>query len=244
MNERAPLPETLERPPRGRVLVLSPHADDDVIACGGTCALHVAQGDRVRVIVVFDGKLGDPERRFDPDRFVELRRAEARRAGAHLGISDYEFWDYPEGHAPADFEIAKAARYAAGRLGAYAPTIVYAPWIGEHHLDHHVVARVARLALVLAGFTGEAWGYEVWTPLVAERIVDITRPFGAKVAALREHKTQLAYQDLIAKGLALSAHRAGYLPASSRHGEAFARLGEPSESDLRLLQAGLGAAGP
>ena len=243
MNERAPLPQALVHPPRGRVLVFSPHSDDDVIGCGGTCALHVAQGDPVRVIVVFDGKLGDPAGRFDPAELVELRRAEARRAGAHLGIRDYEFWAYPEGHTPADPEIVKAARYAAERLAAFAPTIVYAPWIGEHHLDHHVLARVARLALRLADFQGEAWGYEVWTPLVAERIVDITRHYGIKVAALREHKTQLAQGDLIGMGLSLSAHRAGYLPAGARHGEAFARLGAPWESDLRLVGLDRGASG-
>src|SRR6185436_9862342 len=63
-SERAPLPRALLAPARGRVLLLAPHADDDVLGAGGTCALHVRQGDPLHVIVAYDGVEGDPERRF------------------------------------------------------------------------------------------------------------------------------------------------------------------------------------
>ena len=81
MNERTPLPETMDRPPRGRVLLLAPHADDDVIGCGGTVCKHVDQGDPVRVLIAYDGLRGDPDRRFEPGEYLEMRRREARQAG-------------------------------------------------------------------------------------------------------------------------------------------------------------------
>lgn len=233
--ERAPLPRTVTRPPPGRVLLLAPHADDDVLGAGGTCALHVAQGDPVHVIVAYDGAEGDPDRRVDPAELCALRQREARAGGAHLGLRDYEFLGYPEGHVPGPGELLAGARHLAERLRTLRIDTLYAPWIGEHHVDHHVLARAARMAVVLAGFRGAAWGFEVWTPLVPTLIVDVSSVHAKKVAALAEHRSQLAYHDLAAKGLALSAQRAMYLAKEAQHGEGFAPLGEPFGSDRELV---------
>jgi LmbE family N-acetylglucosaminyl deacetylase len=214
-HERAPLPTAFDAPPRGRVLALAPHADDEVIGCGGTLAMHRAQGDRVTVLIAFDGALGG-----DP----EVRRREALAAGARLGVRDYRFWNHPEGHEPDTASFSAAADELAWLLRDEPPDIVYAPWIGEHHVDHHVLSRVARAALELAHFDGLALGYEVWTPLVAERVVDVTGMWPRKLAALAEHRSQLAHNDLVHKALGLAAHRSLYLKRGARYGEAFAPL--------------------
>jgi len=248
---RAPLPETPRALERGPVIVFAPHADDDIIGCGGSAAIHAAQGDPIKVVVAYDGTAGDPEHRYSPADLRALRQREARAGGKHLGLSDYEFWDYPEGHEPPpELERAGAERVAA-LIRALRPRTIYAPWIGEHHLDHHVLARVVRLGVELArergpasvgtasatssasttgssrdaaGQTCTAWGYEVWTPLVPTRIVDITSWRDAKVRALEEHKSQLEYTDHVHKALGMQAQRSLYLPAGSRYGEAFAPL--------------------
>jgi LmbE family N-acetylglucosaminyl deacetylase len=234
-DERSPLPEALATPPRGRVLALVPHADDDVIGCGGTCALHAAQGDPVRIVVIYSGVEGDPGRRHDPVELARRRQDEARRGGAHLGLADYAFWGYPEGHAPGLAELLVPARRVAETVASYRPDHVYAPWAGEHHVDHHVAARVARMGLFLARYAGDAWGFEVWTPLVPTRIVDITSVYERKVAALREHASQLEYTDHVHKALGMHAQRSLYLPAASRYGEAFRPLGGPSAEEERFL---------
>jgi len=235
LAERAPLPRTTDRPARGRVLLLAPHADDDVLGAGGTCALHVLQGDPVHVVVTYDGVAGDPEHRFDPDELRRRRQTEARAGGAHLGFTSYEFLGYPEGHLPGPAELRAAAEVLAVRVRAFRPDLVYVPWVGEHHLDHHVLARATRLALALTGFAGSAWGYEVWTPLVPTLIVDVSAVQARKEAALAEHASQLAYHDLATKGLALSRQRAMYLSETATHGEAFAPLGGPFGTDAALL---------
>jgi len=233
---RAPEPRCIAMPARGDVVLLAPHADDDVIGAGGTAALHARQGDRVRVIIVFDGLAGDPAGRYAPEELLERRRREARAGGAHLGLTEYEFWDYPEGHVPGPSELVAGARRLAARLRELAPATVYAPWIGEHHMDHHVLARVTRLALRLAQFRGEAWGYEVWTPLVPSLIVDITELHAAKVRALHEHVSQMGYTDYVHKVLGMQAQRSLYLPSASLYGEAFAPLGEAEPEDRALLE--------
>ncbi|MEM7306545.1 MAG: PIG-L family deacetylase [Planctomycetota bacterium] len=235
-DERAPLPEALERPPEGRALVFVPHADDDVIGCGGTSALHVEQGDPVKVVVIYSGVEGDPDGRYDPAQLIELRKREAQAGGRHLGLDDYEFWGYPEGHEPPVSQLFEAAQRVAETVHGYSPDVVYAPWVGEQHIDHHVAARVVRMGLQLADFGGDAWGFEVWTPLVATRIVDITGLYQRKVAALHEHRTQLEYTDHVHKALGMHAQRSLYLPSGSRWGEAFRPLGPPSDEERAFLE--------
>jgi len=236
-SERSPLPEALARPPHGRVLLVVPHPDDDVLGAGGTVALHVAQGDPVHVLVAYGGLEGDPDHRWAPEEYRALRQREARAGGKHLGLESYEFWSYPEGHLPSNEQLLEAGRRLAQRVRELRVDTIYAPWVGEYHVDHHVLARVVRLAVALADFRGAAWGYEVWTPLVPTRIVDTSTVHARKVAALREHASQLAYRDILEKGLALSAQRAMYLAPETRHGEAFRPLGEPFGSDRELLRS-------
>lgn len=232
MNERAPLPAALARPAHGRVLVLVPHPDDDVIGCGATASLHALQGDPVRIVVVYDGAAGDPDEKFDAETLIERRHAEARAGGVCLGLEDYEFWDYPEGHEPDDTQFRAGAERIAQLVRDWKPDFVYAPWIGEQHLDHHILARIARAGLRLAEFQGRALGYEVWTPLVATEIVDVTSVYPMKIQALKKHESQVSYGDPTHYGLGLNAHRSIYLPKGAHFGEAFAPLGEPSAEDL------------
>jgi len=235
LSERAPLPETLLWPERGRVLYVVPHPDDDVLGAGGTCALHVEQGDPVHVVVAYDGTAGDPDGRHAREELRTLRQREARAGGRHLGLTDYEFWDYPEGHLPGPGELSGAAERLAGVVQAFAPTIVYAPWVGEQHVDHHVLGRVVRLALARTGFRGQAFGFEVWSALVPTRIVDVSRVLARKRRALEEHQSQLAYHDLLTRGLALGSHRAMFLGKDALHGEGFAPLGLPFGRDRQLV---------
>ena len=226
--DRAPLPEVPGALPRGPVLLLAPHPDDDLIGAGCTAALHLAQGDPVHVVVAYDGAAGtgaDPSFGALPrEEFVALRQREARAGGAHLGLESYEFWGYPEGHEPGPAEFEHGVGQCLAALEAVRPATVYCPWLGEHHLDHHVLAKVAREALRRAEFGGQAWGYEVWTPLIPTRVVDVSDLFERKVAGLAEHRSQLAHTDLVHCIRGLNAHRSLYLPAGRTYAEAFAPL--------------------
>jgi N-acetylglucosamine malate deacetylase 1 len=234
--ERAPLPQALARPEPGRVLLFAPHPDDDLIGAGLTAHLHVRQGDPVRVVVAYDGALGGAAGQdLSPAELVAQRAAEARAGGAVLGLKDYRFLGYPEGHLPGPGEFAAAVGQVSALLGDFRPDVVYGPWIGEHQIDHHVLCRVLRAALARSGFRGQAWGYEVWTPLVPTRVVDVTDCFDLKRRGLEKHQSQIAHTQLVHHITGLNAHRAIYLPKGARYGEAFAPLGPSSAEDLALL---------
>jgi len=63
--------------PAGRVLVLSPHPDDEAIGMGGTLAMHAAGGSEVTVVYLTDGGGLDEPR----DELIRTRRAQYGRGG-------------------------------------------------------------------------------------------------------------------------------------------------------------------
>lgn len=217
-------------PERGPVLVVAPHPDDELVGCGGALALHAEAGDPVHVLVVFDGAAGDPDGRFARAGYVARRRAEALEGGARVGVGGYSFWGLPEGHEPPLELVRAAAERVAALVERLAPATVYAPWRGDGHVDHASASRAARLALELAGFAGAAWGYEVWSPLVPTRLVDVGPTFERKRAALRAHATQLTYRDLAHAATGLAAWRSLHVDGA-RFVEAFAALGPADAAD-------------
>lgn len=232
VSARAPLPQVVAEPEPGPVVVLAPHADDEVIGCGGTLALHARRGDAVHVVVAFDGAEGLPAPSGSREARARVRRDEALAGGRALGVASYDFWGHPEGHEPPPRVLRVAAERLREALLERRAASFYAPWAGEHPLDHHVAARAAALAVALAragGWRGLAWGYEVWTPLVPTRVVDVTPVVERKRAALAAHASQARGAGLEHWALGLAAHRSVYLPPPARWGEAFAPLDASAE---------------
>ncbi len=211
-------------PPRGRVLVIAPHPDDESCGLGGTIALHRRQGDPVHLLFVTDGTSGDPEARFGDD-LVHTRRAEARAAADLLGGCSVEFLGLPDGHEVTEEDLAMVAGRLASAFRDFAPQLVYVPWAEEAHSDHaHTWSALDRLR---RRWTAEQRSfprvleYEVWSPLPADWIVDITETAEVKRSAMCAHASQVAYTDYPHQLMGLAAHRSVYLPKTSRYGEAF-----------------------
>ena len=236
--ERAPLPAVLERPEPGRVLVFAPHPDDEVLGCGGTLALHREQGDEVRVVVAFDGAGAEPKASAARTTVAQLRQDEARAAAARLGSYEHHFWGERGGHPPGPQDFSRALQRAREEIADFRAETVYAPWSGEHHLDHHTLARVVEAALASMPADDSdrvlrARAYEVWTPLVAEFVVNITRTAPAKHLALAEFRSQIEHTPLVEASFGLAAQRALYLPKGALYGEAFCDL-RPSEGTASI----------
>ncbi len=208
---RAPLPE--------RVLACAPHPDDEVLGCGGTLALHAAQGDPVHVVIAFDGLLG-----LEPQWPRDTREREARKAADALGLRHYQFLNHPEGHVltPAEFEAG--VRQMAGLIEALTPDVIYAPWPGEAHLDHKTLARVMFRAAQFTRTKAEIWGYEVWTPLRADRVIEISSAWPKKLQALAEYASQLGSTNLTLQAEEHARSRSSLFNERTSRSEAFLRF--------------------
>jgi LmbE family N-acetylglucosaminyl deacetylase len=203
------------------VLVLAPHQDDETLGCGGTLALHRQQGDPVRVLFLTDGAAGDPHGYYPPDRYVEIRQAEARRAGAALGVDDLEFWPLPDGKLAGVGDLDERLRAAIRR---FQPDILYYPSSRELHPDHWVAGAEVERLHGSGALASQAYAYEVWMTVEPTHVIDVSAVLARKEVAIAEYESQLRYQDYRAKILGLNAYRTIALPGPATAAEAFARL--------------------
>jgi LmbE family N-acetylglucosaminyl deacetylase len=182
-----------------RVLVLAPHPDDESLGCGGTMALLSDRGASVSTLTATDG---DATRgsSLPPEEIGRVRRAEAQRAAAAVG-AEPRFLGLPDGAlAEHPRELASGLRKTIAELE---PDAIFAPWLLDGGSDHRAVATAVAEVLDGAGKRPEVWGYEVWTPLVPNRAIDITEVIERKRAAIACHETAAAALDLSAgEGLA------------------------------------------
>jgi LmbE family N-acetylglucosaminyl deacetylase len=201
--------QVVARPPRGRVLVLSPHPDDDVLGGGGALALHARQGDRVKIIYLFDGSGGeqDPARRR---AIARNREAEARLAAQILGANYLEFWRVPDG---ASILNRSCATKLTRVWRAFAPDIIYAPSFLDPHPDHCATARLLAFFLKKYNFQGLIYSYEVWAPQFINRLVSIDATKELKVQAIKAHRSQLEARGYLDAMIGLAKYRAGMFGA-------------------------------
>ncbi len=241
-----------DRPPRPidhfdarRVVVLAPHADDESIGCGGVIALHARAGAQVRVAVMTDGALGD--RRFARTdlppaaralmraELIRTRRDETIDACKALGAPNPVFFDAPDGALAPNPALVERL---GSLLDACKPELIYLPFLMDQHEDHWQTNRIFNLALARCGPWQKALlvrGYEVWSPLVANRLVDITAVAAQKVAAVRSHASQLRDRDYQTAILGLNQYRAMHLEQTDgRLAEAFFECSAPG---YQLLMA-------
>ncbi|MCR9246624.1 MAG: PIG-L family deacetylase [bacterium] len=203
-----PEPEWFRDVPRGRVLAFAPHPDDEIAGPGGCLTLHRRGGDPVRVVVASTGAAGDPEERFDVATYAARREAESRAGLAELGVDDAVYWGLPDNCVLNDTDYELGFQHATAAIREFEPTIIYLPWEAEGHPDHHALHLVVLEGMRRAGFTGTAFGYEVWNAMIPDIVVDITAAEEQKRRGIRAHASQTAYVDFEHTILGLNAYRA------------------------------------
>ena len=221
---------TAQPPYRGKVLVVSPHPDDESIGPGATLVLHRQLGDPVAALWVTSGVHGDPKGRADPEGYVATRRAEAEAAAATLGVGSTEFWGYPDGMVVTESDLAAVAERLLDLIARLRPDVIYAPHLGEAHSDHHFTARAViaahRRALAqVPGYRGHVLGFEVWSACDPDWAVDVGSTYDTKLAAIRCYASQLEHNDIPRMIDGLNRFRAVLLPPGGLWAEAFVELG-------------------
>ena len=233
---------TFETPDRGpqlitefddaSVLVLAPHMDDEAIGLGGVIALHGRAGGRVTVVFATNGGAGDPElnrkslspqdRADQVGQLVETRKQESRRSAQILGYQDLIFLDGPDGSLTETSEnIGALVKIMEERK----PTKIYTPALTDNHRDHWATNRILRQAIDrLPPERAKAIlirGYEVWTPLPANRMADITAVVELKRQAIEAFASQTRYVDFSRTTLGLNQYRSMTTLNGQGYAEAF-----------------------
>jgi N-acetylglucosamine malate deacetylase 1 len=165
----------------GTVLIVVPHMDDEVLACGGTIA-SLPDPSRVHLVYASDGtRSSSPGLPWTDSSLSELRwvrRAEAKAALAKLGVppDNLHFLDLPDGKLE---HHRQALEQLLGELGgALQPDHVLIPFRYDRHPDHLAVNQAA--SSVLRHETGriqlfEYFVYYRWRLLPRRDVRDYVR---------------------------------------------------------------------
>ena len=224
---------TVQLPPGRRVLVLAPHPDDECIGCGGTVRKYVDLGSCVRVVVLTDGRDGDPTvsrlARNDPERerleseLVIRRKSEAVAALKILGAEHGYFLGASDGQLR--HHVASIAVRLACILSEWRPDIVLLPFLTDRHADHFATNRCFfdAVSQLKAGWVESlnCLGYETWSPIYANVYVDISATMECKRQALNCHESQLRFTNFLACVEGLNRFRAVSGLTGGTYAEAF-----------------------
>jgi LmbE family N-acetylglucosaminyl deacetylase len=188
-----------------RILVVSPHPDDEAIGCGGTLRKRVMAGDEVTAVFLTSGEKGGHGR--PPDETARIREQEAGVAARILGLARIEFWRQPDGA----FRVTRPLRSRfVDSLKKYRPKIVFVPHADEMHPDHRAAVRLVRVAMreLPAARRPEVLMFEVWTPLQQMDVVeDISLHINTKIEAIRAYASQCAVMRFDEAALGLNRYR-------------------------------------
>lgn len=193
---------------KARVLVVAPHMDDDVIGAGGALLLHRELGSEVAVVFCAAGATAEVD---------AVRKAEAKQAALEMGFAQLDWLNLPDGRM-SHFE-AQLAEGLARHLREYAPEQIFCPFVSDHHRDHAAVAQGVALAIRAAGWQGEVWCFEVWSPLWPNVAVDISTVEAKKRQMIEIYASQTAGLHYTEGILGLNCYRG--LRVNVKHAEAF-----------------------
>ncbi len=200
----------------GKVLIISPHPDDDLIGCGGTICKYIKNNSKVKVVYMTDGRMGNPD--IPLNELINIRKEEAKNALHLLGCQDIIFLNYPDHNLNCDTD-------SIGRilniLKEYRPQSIYVPFFLDNHPDHIATVKIVASALRYYPHNLNCYNYEVWTALPPNIIVDISDVIDKKIKAIKTHKTQINKIDYAEKIRGLNAYRSITAGRDIKYCEAF-----------------------
>lgn len=125
------------------ILIIAPHADDEILGCGATIAKAVANGNNVIVLICTNASVGAPEL-FSVET-IQTVRNEALASHASIGVRNTIFWDLP---APAldQYPSYKISNNILLLIREHNIDTVYIPHRGDCHKDHRIIHEAAMVA--------------------------------------------------------------------------------------------------
>lgn len=182
----------------GRVLVIAPHPDDEILGVGGTIARLAKAGHEVCVAVVTTGRPPD----YSAAETAQLR-AEAARSHAILGV-DKTFWlDLPAARLGETTHVARNATLKEV-IRQVEPATLFVPFAGDIHIDHQLTFLSAMVAarpnqtkypgtiLAYETLSETNWNAPYLSPAFVPNVfVDISLTLELKLEAMRMYGSQI-----------------------------------------------------
>ena len=211
---RAWEPRQLKAPIGQRILVLSPHPDDESIGAGGLLLAHRGLAS-IHLVCLCNGERGvehfETAAAEARAKLVETRKAEFRKTAEALQAASVRHLDFPDGDLPF---FPSAVELLQSAVAEIRPDTVLLPWFLDDQADHRWTNLL--YAWACADLDAMVLGYEVWSLLEPNAIFDITQFLSAKLALIENYQSQLRTVDYASYASGLARVRAYHAALSSR----------------------------
>jgi LmbE family N-acetylglucosaminyl deacetylase len=199
-----------------RALVVVAHPDDVDFGSAGTVAYLTKKDVEVAYCLVTSGDAGGDGSTHTREERTAMRENEQRAAAAEVGVTELTFLRWPDGQVEPTLllrrEIARCIRsFRPDLVITQSPERNYER-IFASHPDHLSTGEATLRAVYPDARNPHAFpellreGFEphtvtkVWLAGVSPTmVVDITKTFDRKIAALRSHESQVGHRDDLGK---------------------------------------------
>lgn len=202
MNKNVYIPES--------AMAIVAHPDDIEFSCAGTLARWARAGARISYVLCTSGDVGIATPGMTREQAMHIREEEQRAAARVIGASEVIFLREPDGLLQPTLELRKKLvreirRFRPEVVICGDPTVVFASNTYINHPDHRAAATAALDAVFPAagqpnlfediaaeGFSAhKVRKVYINTWEKGELFVSIDETIDVKIAALREHKSQM-----------------------------------------------------
>ncbi len=212
-----------------RILVIVAHPDDADFGPAGTVHRWVQDGSVAHLVCCTSGDAGADDPHTDPLQLAKTREAEQRAAAALVGYEGATFLHRPDGALENDLalreQLVRVIRtFRPDAVLAVDPTVLISDDGYVQHTDHRAAGIAAIDAVYPASRNAMAFPhlaideglaphevnllYLFWTEH-ANVWVDVSGTISVKIAALREHVTQIRKPDELEERIRTSAKEEG-----------------------------------
>ena len=187
-----------------KILVISPHPDDETLGCGGTILKHKDTGDKIYWLIItnIDMKNG-----WDKD-IIEKRQKEIETVAEMYGFEKTFKLDYPAAKLDT-IPMQEIIESVSKVIFEIKPEIIYLPNRSDVHTDHQITFKVAysctknfRYPFIKKILMYETLSETEFTPSLPENIfipnvfVDITKYFEGKLEIFKIYKSEVMKEPL------------------------------------------------
>jgi LmbE family N-acetylglucosaminyl deacetylase len=204
-----------------RVLIIAPHADDEIFGCSAALNFYCKKNAETHVLILTDGAYG--REGADRQQISNQRIEETKKACALFGQVNIIHWAIRDRELEFDLLLEQKIYELIRKLNV---DVVYLPSGYEVHPDH-LTAHIRGMHACARSLSNKSLDvvlYEVGALLSPNMLVDLTEIWPLKKQAMLTFKSQLMQQNYFRHIEGLNTYRTYTLPDNFLYAEAYQHI--------------------